>query len=168
MMGVTGWRIERIINFNFGSGDLCKDGFVHFGFHDRNRRHYALAHQKHFLGLVGQDDRLEWTVASHIVFDGVPNIAAELRYPMYIDSMLDGTLIMSNFGNCRIYRIDPIKMEAKLFVEGSAIGMKDAGNCVVDDKGCVWVNEVEGYGDLNQSVNPSSPWEMVVLASRIR
>jgi len=143
-MGMTGWRIERIINFNFGSGDLCKDGFVHFGFHDRKGRQYALAHQKHFLGLVGQGDRLEWTVAAHPVFEGVPNITAELRYPMYVDSMPDGTLIASNFGNGRLYRIDPVKMEAKLFVEGSTIGMKDAGNCVVDDEGCVWVNEVEG------------------------
>lgn len=35
-------------------------------------------------------------------------------------------------------------MEAKLFLDGSAVGMKHAGNCIVDDQGYVWVNEVEG------------------------
>jgi hypothetical protein len=33
---IIDWRIERIVNFDFASGDLCKDGFVHFGFHDRD------------------------------------------------------------------------------------------------------------------------------------
>jgi hypothetical protein len=62
------WRIERIVNFDFGSGDLCKDGFVHFGFHDRQGKQYVVEHQKHFLGLVGENDKLEWTVADRPVF----------------------------------------------------------------------------------------------------
>jgi sugar lactone lactonase YvrE len=74
----------------------------------------------------------------------VPNIHADISYPMYIDKMPDGTLIQSNFGNNLLLRIDPGKMQAKLFSDGSAIGMKNVGNCVVDDEGCVWVNEVEG------------------------
>jgi hypothetical protein len=136
------WRIEKIVHFE--SGDLCKDGFVHFGFHDREGRQYALAHQKHFLGLVGEHDNLNWTVSDRPVFEDVPNIRAELKYPIYIDSMPDGTLIVSNFGNNILHRINVEKMEAELFVDGSAIGMKHAGNCVVDDEGFVWVNEVEG------------------------
>ena len=138
------WEIERIINFDFESGDLCKDGFVHFGFHDREGKQYAVEHQKRFLGPVGENDKLKWTVANRTVFEGVPNIVAELRYPMYVDSMPDGTLVCSNFGNNRLYRIDVGKMEAKLLVDGSALGMKKVGNCVVDDEECVWVNEVEG------------------------
>jgi len=63
---------------------------------------------------------------------------------MYVDSMPDGTLVCSNFGNNRLYRIDVTKMDAKLFVDGSTLGMRKAGNCVVDDEECVWVNEVEG------------------------
>lgn len=138
------WRIERIVNFDFASGDLCKDGFVHFGFHDRDGKQYVVEHQKHFVGLVSGNGRLEWTVANRTVFEGVPNIPAELSYPMYVDSMPDGTLVCSNFGNNRLYRIDVSKMDTKLFVDGSALGMKKAGNCVVDDEEYVWVNEVEG------------------------
>ena len=136
------WKIERIITFE--PGDLCKDGFVHFGFHDREGRQYALEHQRHFLGLVGEGDRLKWTAANRIVFEGVPDIHVDIRNPMYVDSMLDGALIVSNYGNSRLYRIDAERMEAELFVDGSALGMKGVGNCVVDEEGCVWVNEVEG------------------------
>lgn len=138
------WRIERVVNFDFASGDLCKDGFVHFGFHDRDGKQYVVEHRKHFFALVGRSGRLEWTVANRTVFEGVPNIQAELSYPMYVDSMSDGTLVCSNFGNNSLYRIDVSKKNATLFVDGSALGMKKAGNCVVDDDGCVWVNEVEG------------------------
>lgn len=136
------WKIERIVNF--GPGDFCKDGFVHFGFHDREGRHYGLEHQKHFLGLVGENNRLEWTVAARTVFKGVPNIRAELEFPIYIDTLPDGSLVTSNFGNNRLYRIDVDRMVATLFVDGSSLGIKNAGNCVVDAQGYVWLNEVKG------------------------
>jgi len=136
------WKIERIINF--GPGDFCKDGFAHFGFHDREGRLYALEHQKHFLALVGKDNRLEWTIATGTVFEGVPNIRAELEFPIFIDTMEEGELVVSNFGNSRLYRIDVAKMEARLFVDGSKLGIKKAGNCVVDGEGCVWLNDVVG------------------------
>ncbi|HKZ93633.1 MAG TPA: hypothetical protein VJ249_03495 [Candidatus Bathyarchaeia archaeon] len=136
------WVVERIVHF--GAGDFLKDGLPHFGFHDRAGNHYAIFHQKHFLGLIGEDDRLEWTVAARQVFEGTPNIVAELNYPMYIDNLPDGTLTVSNFGDARLYRIDVERKKAELFVDGSRLGMKDAGNCVVDDECLVWVNEVKG------------------------
>jgi len=140
----SGWEIESIINFDLRFGTLSKNGFAYFGFHDKNGKQYAISHQRHFLGPVDNNDSLKWTVATSSIYEDVPNIHADLKYPMYIDSMPDGTLITSNFGNNRIYRINESKMKAKLFVDGSAIGMKDMGNCVVDNEGCVWVNEVVG------------------------
>ena len=136
------WTIDRIIHF--GPRDFVKNGVSHFGFHDGIGNRYAIFHQKHFLGLVGENDRLEWTVAAHQVFEGTPNIVAKLDYPMYIDKLPDGTLVVSNFGDARLYRIDVEKKKAELFVDGSRIGMKDVGNCVVDKEGLVWVNEVKG------------------------
>jgi len=138
------WEVERIINFNFEWGSQCVDGFVHFGFHDRSGNHYLISHQKHYAGLLGEDGRLKWTVAARPVSDGVPNITANLQFPIYIDGLPDGSLIISNFGDSRLYRIDPLSMSSELFFDGSAAGMKHAGNCVVDDHGDVWVNEVEG------------------------
>lgn len=136
------WIVDRIIHF--GLGDFVKNGVSHFGFHDRTGKRYALFHQKHFLGLIGEDDRLEWTVAAHRVFEGTPNITAKLNFPMYIDNLTDETLLVSNFGDARLYRIDVERRKVELFVDGSSIGMKDVGNCVVDNEGLVWVNEVKG------------------------
>jgi hypothetical protein len=136
------WIVDRIVHF--GLEDFVKNGLSHFGFHDRTGKHYAIFHQKHFLGLIGEKDRLEWTVAAHQVFEGTPNIVARLNYPMYIDNLADGTLIVSNFGDARLYRVDVERKEVGLFVNGSSIGMKDAGNCVVDNEDSVWVNEVKG------------------------
>jgi hypothetical protein len=139
---LTDWTVERIVHF--GPADLVKSGLSHFGFHDKTGKQYAIFHQKHFLGLIGENDRLEWTVGAHQVFNETPNIAAKLNYPMYIDNLPDETLIVSNFGDARLYRIDVERRRAELFVDGSKIGMKDVGNCVVDNEGLVWVNEVEG------------------------
>jgi hypothetical protein len=139
---LTDWVVERIIHFR--PEDLVKNGLSHFGFHDRNGNHYAIFHQKHFLGLIGEDDKLKWTVAAHQILDRTPNIFAKLNYPMYIDNFADGTLLVSNFGDARLYRVDVERKKAELFVDGSSIGMKDAGNCVVDNEGFVWVNEVKG------------------------
>jgi len=61
------WRIERAISSE--SNDLCKDGFVHSGFHGKEGRQYALERKKHFLGLVGQGEKLGWTVANDMVFE---------------------------------------------------------------------------------------------------
>jgi hypothetical protein len=136
------WVVERVAHF--GPGDLIHDDLVHFGFHDRDGRHYAVEHQHHFLGRIGTGDRLDWTVAGRPVIDGVPNVTAELEFPMYVDALRDGSLIVSNFGNARLYRIDVERLTAELLVDGRALGMADMGNCVVDDDGDIWVNEVTG------------------------
>jgi hypothetical protein len=136
------WIVDRIIHF--GQGDLVKNGLAHFGFHDRTGNCYAIFHQKHFLGLIGKNDRLEWTVAAHQVFEETPNIVAELNYPIYIDKLADETLLVSNFGDARLFRIDVGRKKAELFADGLKMDMKDAGNCVVDNEGLVWVNEVKG------------------------
>ncbi len=136
------WVVERIVHF--GEGDFVKDGLPHFGFHDKNGRHYAINHQKHFLGLIEANDKLDWTLASHQIFEGIPNIVADLNFPMFIDSLDHGDLIVSNFGDARLFRVFVDEKRAELFVDGRRIGMRDAGNCVVDNQNTVWVNEVTG------------------------
>lgn len=139
---MTGWTVERVVHF--GPGDLVLDGLVHFGFHDRSGRHFVIEHRRHFLGLVGDADRLEWTVAAEPVFAGVPNVTATIEFPMYADGMPDGSLLASNFETAQLYRVDVGAMTARLLVDGHALGMVDMGNCVVDDGGDIWVNEVTG------------------------
>jgi hypothetical protein len=139
---VAGWVVERIVHFD--AGDFVKSGLAHYGFHARDGRCYAIAHQHHYLGLVGPDDCVEWTVAPQPVLEGVPNIAADLEFPIYVDLLPDGTLVVSNFGNARLYRIDPEARSAQLLVDGQEFGLVGMGNCVVDDEGSIWINEVSG------------------------
>jgi len=139
---VVSWQVEQIVHF--APGEFVKSGLAHFGFHARNGRYYAIDHPRHFLGLVGADGNVEWTVASEPVFPGVPNIRADLEFPMYADTLADGALVVSNLGNARLYRIDPATMSATLLVDGRPLGLADMGNCVVDDEGFVWLNEVTG------------------------
>lgn len=139
---MAGWIVDKIIHF--GNKDFVKDGHCHFGFHDRNGRHYAINHQNHFLGLIGRRDKLEWTLAADQVFEETPNIVSILSYPMYLDNFDDDSLVVSNFGDARLYRVDVGERKAELLVDGMKIGMKDAGNCVVDNENTVWVNEVTG------------------------
>ena len=136
------WVVERVVHFE--SGDFVKSGLAHFGFHLRNGEYCAIAHQRHYLGLVGPDDRLLWTAAPRPVLEGVPNITVGLDFPIYADMLPDETLVVSNFGNAQLYRIDPERLTARLLVDGRKIGLVDMGNCAVDDEGSIWVNEVRG------------------------
>jgi hypothetical protein len=140
--GVSGWTVERVVHFE--PDDFVEGGLSHFGFHDREGRRYAIAHRRHFLGLVGEDGRVEWTAGARAALEGVPNIAVELDYPMYVDTLADGALVVSSFGSARLHRVDPRTMTAELLVDGHDVGLADMGNCVVDDGGFVWVNEVRG------------------------
>jgi len=139
---LVNWTVDRIIHFE--PGDLVKNGQSHFGFHDRDGNHYAIFHQKHFLGLIGPKGQLEWTCGPSQVLQGTSNIKAEFKFPMYIDNFDDKSLVVSNFGDARLYRINAREQTAELFADGQVIGMKDAGNCVVDNEDTVWVNEVKG------------------------
>jgi hypothetical protein len=139
---MAGWTVERILHF--GQEDFVAGGLAHFGFHARDGRYYAVSHQGHFAALVGADGLPEWTVAPRPVLEGVPNVAAELEFPMYADALPDGSVLVSSFGNARLYRIDPASMRAHVLVDGRALGLVDMGNCVVDDEGTIWVNEVRG------------------------
>ena len=140
---LTKWTVDRIVNFDFDS-EFVKNGLAHFGFHGQRGSLYAISHQRHFMGLVDKEGRLEWTVGRDSVFVGIPNIKAALDFPIYVDSFVDGSLVVSNFGDSRLYRVYPDTMKAELFVDGTAMGIKHAGNCVVDGDGCIWLNEVEG------------------------
>jgi len=157
------WIVDKVVHF--GPRDLLKNGVPHFGFFDRNGKRYAIFHEKNFLGLIGRKGVFEWTLAANQIFKGIPNIQAHLSFPMYIDNMDDDSLVVSNFGDASLYRVDVRSKRAELFVEGMRIGMKNAGNCVVDNQNTVWVNEVTGCkiwrfdsnGKLLQTLGDGNP-----------
>jgi hypothetical protein len=136
------WTVERIVHFE--PGDFLVDGVSHFGFRDLQGRLHAVDHAGHVVARVGADGKIGWTVAAAAPFAGVPNVKAELEFPMYVDVLPDETVLISNFECARLYRVDPTRLWAELLVDGKALGLVDMGNCVVDGDGFVWVNEVRG------------------------
>ncbi len=137
------WLVERLIHFDFNV-DFVKDGLAHFGFHMQDGQYFALEHQRHLMAQVGNGGQIEWTAAKNPVFPGVANIQVPLNAPIFVDKSVDGSLVVSNFGDSRLYRIYPDVMKAELIVDGAALGIKHAGNCVIDRDDCIWLNEVEG------------------------
>jgi hypothetical protein len=136
------WEVDRIVMFD--SEHQWKDGYAKFGFHDRQGNRYVLNHENHFVGRIGPGDGLLWTVASEPVFPDLPNIEAAIRNPMYLDQLAADVFLISCLSNRHLYRVDTKSMKADLLVDGSKLGMKDMGNCVLDDRKCIWVNEVQG------------------------
>jgi sugar lactone lactonase YvrE len=139
---MVGWRVERVSHF--AGDDFLVGGLAHFGFHLRDGRYVAISHPRHHLAVVGADGRPEWAVAAGPGSLEVTTIHAELEYPMYADVLPDRSLIVSNLGNARLYRIEPWLLRASVLVDGRTLGMADMGNCVVDREGCIWVSEVTG------------------------
>jgi hypothetical protein len=139
---VGGWVVERVLHFE--RGDFVRAGLAHFGFHLRDGSYCAINHQDHFVAMIDPDGAVTFTVAPSSILPGVPNVRAELKYPIYADQLPDGDLIVSNFGNCLLFRVSEGGRRAHVLVSGHALGMADMGNCVVDDAGFIWVNEVTG------------------------
>jgi hypothetical protein len=135
------WTVERIVHFE--PGDFLRDGLGHFGFHVGDR-YYAVDHQRHVVALVGDDGRPVFTVAGRPPLAGVPNVEVALEFPMYVDELPDGTILVSNFLTAQLHRVDARSLSAELLVDGLALGMADMGNCVVDGEGTIWTNEVRG------------------------
>ncbi|MGZ4289450.1 MAG: hypothetical protein ACXVRQ_01665 [Gaiellaceae bacterium] len=139
---VTDWTVNRVVHFE--PGVFLEEGVSHFGFRDRMGRLLALEHQRHLFALVSRAGEVEWTAGAQPFKDGAPHIVVDLSFPIYADVLPDGTVLVANFGDARLWQLDPIRLRTALFVDGRGLGMPDMGNCVVDAEGYVWINEVTG------------------------
>jgi hypothetical protein len=139
---VTDWKVDRILHFEPGA--FLKDGVSHFGFRDRLGRLLALDHQRHLFALVSHAGEVEWTAGAQPFQQGVPHVTADLSFPIYADVLPDGAVLVSSFGDARLWRLEPGGSRASVLVDGHTLGMADMGNCVVDAEGHVWINEVTG------------------------
>ena len=129
---------------NFGPERPWLDGFVHFGFHDRKGNQYILDWDRHYVGLLGEGDRLLWTAGP--VSPGLSSRHFEvgLGKPTYVTDLPDGRLAIASHGTTQLFALDPDEGQAEVLVDGARLGMKDLGNCVADRAGTLWVNEIEG------------------------
>jgi hypothetical protein len=138
------WRIKHI--FNFEQDRPWRNGYAAFGFHGKHGDQYLLHWYEHWLGHLTRDDRFTWTAGS--VNKGLSDnhIDIDVNHPHYITEAPDGTLALSSNRNSKIYKINPEKGSAELFIDALKLGIKesDAGNCVYDLDGNIWVNDIRG------------------------
>jgi hypothetical protein len=143
-----GWMIDSILEFD--EKRVYGEGYAHLGFHGPCGVQYVLAHWANWVGAFeprgpdGKGHGLAWTAGAETVPDSPRHIPIRLEAPMYISGSPNGTVYVSCYVDRCVYKLEPEREAALVFFDGTDIGMKDMGNCLLDAAGCLWVNEVEG------------------------
>ena len=136
------WRGEKTLFFT--KERVYGEGYAHLGFHGPTGEQYVLAHWAGWVGELDGEGALLWSAGAAAVPDSRVHIDANLAYPMYISRSPEGAIYVSCYSDRSIYRLFPIEGRIERFVDGATLGFADIGNCLVDDEGYLWVNEVEG------------------------
>ncbi len=135
------WRVERVIPYR---PDLAQPDLLYLQFYDEQGGWYAMDYDHHWVGGLGPDGQLRWTCGRGAAPESPAHIEADLEHPAFISRLPDGALLVSCFGNRRLYRIVPEERSARVLIDGAAHGLTDTGNGVVDRQGTIWLNEVTG------------------------
>jgi len=136
------WRIKHVLNFT--AQKQWGQGFCAFGFHGKSGAQYMLQYNEHWLGCLSYEGRFLWTAGA--VDKGLSrhHIPINLKHPHYITELPDDSLLISSNGTNEIFKLWPDRKSVELFINTERVGLKDLGNCVCDDQGNIWVNEIEG------------------------
>lgn len=136
------WTIEKTINFN--SDDAWEDGHPPFGLHCSNGKLCVMSYAGHWVGGVGESAGFQWSAGSQRPARSDCHIQIDLINPHYVTDTPDGKYLITSGGTNRIYLVDPNTQSASILIDGGALGLTDMGNCIFDDKGNLWMNEIQG------------------------
>jgi len=136
------WRVVKTLFFT--KERAYSKGYAHLGFHGPAGEQYVLAHWAGWVGELDKDGALLWSAGAATVPGGRVHIDANLAYPMYVSRSPEGAIYVSCYSDKSIYRLFPREGRIERFIDGTTLGFADIGNCLVDDEGYLWVNEVEG------------------------
>lgn len=132
--------IEKIINFE--SNNSWKDNNPPFGFFDSKGNRYSMSYDEHWIGQYTKNGQLLWTAGAKKYSENHINL--DFKNPHYITDTPENKILVSSSGNNKIYKIDPNKLEGKIFIDGTQFGMTEVGNCVFDGSNRLWINEITG------------------------
>lgn len=152
------WTVEKIISFGSERGLIA--GLAHLGFHDRHGHYYALSYDQHWIASIGPGGELLWSAGPEPVANSPLHIRVDLRQPVYACGTADGTALVASNGNKRVYKLFPSSRSCALVIDGDALGMTDVGNCELDPRGHIWVNEITGCRVL--MFNPVGALQLVL------
>jgi len=137
----TLWSIERIINFQ--KDKRWGGGYAQLGFHDTAGRQYVVDYWNNWVGCLGADERLDWSVGPTPIAESDLHIPADLKGPGYVTVTPAGRILVACLGNHAVFDINLARKQASVFIDGGAMGLKDIGNCEYDLDGNLWINEVD-------------------------
>lgn len=157
---MTSWRINRVINFS--DEKAWREGYTHFGFHDLKGNQYVLDYDQGWLGLL-EGDNLVWTIGAKRIGNESKHYYLDMEKTKYLEGEENGSIIFSEEN--RVFRFNPKAEKLDLIIDKNEFGIKDIGNCVYDNEGNIWINEITGcrvwqfdyHGNLIKTLGNGKP-----------
>ncbi|SCY96003.1 NHL repeat-containing protein [Alkaliphilus peptidifermentans] len=139
---MTNWEIDKVYNFRWKNP--WKDGYAHFGFHDKKGCQYIINTEFNWVGAVGDDNMLEWSAGPQVVENSKHHITLDINVPNAGCVAKDDSVLIASEANNIIYKIEPDKGIGYEFVDAKKMGLGYIGSCEYDLDGNIWVIELTG------------------------
>lgn len=134
------WEIEKIIKF--GKNGQYREGFARFGFHDKAGIQYVLSYDNNWVGCLSKNDRFSWTIGKKQNIESDMHLEIELENPKYLTKHSNGSFLIAE--KTRVYKVLPELKKVETLINSEDYGIKDLGNCEIDNEGNIWINEITG------------------------
>lgn len=134
------WKVKKEINFR---DRLLVNGTPQFGFHTFNGERYVLDYNQHFIGKIGCDNTLEWSIGPTQLGVSKLHIKQDIKNPKFVSKSFSRDVIIFGDDNY-IYEFDCDKIELVKLISKEYSDIEDIGNCVFDRSDNIWVNDVKG------------------------
>ena len=137
------WSIEKIYNLKWKKP--WRDGYAHFGFHDKEGRQIIINTEFNWVGCIGEGEELEWTAGHQAVPESKYHIMLDLDVPNSGSCDPDGNILFSSEANNKIYKIEPETKKGYVFFDAAKRDFGYIGSCEFDLEGNIWVIELNGF-----------------------
>jgi hypothetical protein len=134
------WKVEKIINFKKNEYYIDGYAFVFFG-EDGTKLYFNYANN--WAGLLLDDGQFLWTIGEKQNVKSQYHFDIEIKNPHYITKQPDNSVLLSEQNG--IHKIDYNLKKIETLIECKKTGIESAGNCIVDSRGDIWINDVIGY-----------------------
>jgi hypothetical protein len=137
------WEIEHIY-------DPKRDGLVAYhSSYDIHGNHYVDDYEGNWIGCLDPVGKLKWSAGPANVPDFVTansdmHIDVPLNHPAHVEGLSDKSVIVTCFGDNKVYKIMPEKRTTFVLIDALKIGLRDIGYCELDSDGNIWANEITG------------------------
>lgn len=139
------WKIKHV--YNFTNDRPWGYGGAGYGFYgEQTGNLYLFRYFENFIGLLNSNDRFTWSAGPIDEGYSDNHVTLDLLHPHYICESPDGSILVTSNGNGKLFKIYPEQKTAVLFIDAISFGIQehDAGNCIYDLEGNIWINDIRG------------------------